>query len=235
LIVLPAGVVGDHVGEVTVREKWVRYGRAAVVMPKLPLAASLMRSCRLGRLRSPGSGVRNPWVAAAVDGLVGNVVGAGIKPQSTHPDRAVRERLQVLWLRWKTMPIRVAARYQGIRIVEYNGKRVTYATDADMAAALVDLNRQISDTTARIAVVRNCRVRKGIGSFARAVTTSPEREPCNQAPLGRLSLSCLLLPGPAIGAATCRAVFWIRSSLSAMQRVSPFRVCSLNVRPLVSP
>lgn len=42
----------------------------------------------------------NPWVAAAVDSLVGNVVGAGIKPQSTHSDRAVRERLQVLWLRW---------------------------------------------------------------------------------------------------------------------------------------
>lgn len=42
----------------------------------------------------------NPWVASAVDSLVGNVVGAGIKPQSTHPDRAVRERLQALWLRW---------------------------------------------------------------------------------------------------------------------------------------
>ena len=42
----------------------------------------------------------NPWVASAVDSLVGNVVGAGIKPQSTHPDRAVRERLQSLWLRW---------------------------------------------------------------------------------------------------------------------------------------
>ena len=42
----------------------------------------------------------NPWVAASVDSLVGNVVGAGIKPQSTHPDRAVRERLQALWLRW---------------------------------------------------------------------------------------------------------------------------------------
>ena len=25
----------------------------------------------------------NPWVAAAVDFLVGNIVGAGIKPQST--------------------------------------------------------------------------------------------------------------------------------------------------------
>ena len=42
----------------------------------------------------------NPWIAAAVDSLVGNVVGAGIKPQSTHPDRAVRETLQALWLRW---------------------------------------------------------------------------------------------------------------------------------------
>jgi capsid protein len=42
----------------------------------------------------------NPWVAAAVDSLVGNIVGAGIKPQFSHPDRAVRERLQVLWLRW---------------------------------------------------------------------------------------------------------------------------------------
>jgi len=34
--------------------------------------------------------------------LVGNVVGAGIKPQSTHPDRAVRERLQVLCCRQGT-------------------------------------------------------------------------------------------------------------------------------------
>jgi capsid protein len=42
----------------------------------------------------------NPWVAAAVDSLVGNVVGAGIKPQSTHTDRAVRERRQALWLHW---------------------------------------------------------------------------------------------------------------------------------------
>ena len=42
----------------------------------------------------------NPWVAAAGDSLVGNVVGAGIKPQSAHPNRAVRERLQALWLRW---------------------------------------------------------------------------------------------------------------------------------------
>ena len=42
----------------------------------------------------------NPLIAAAVDSFVGNVVSAGIKPQSTYPDRAVRETLQALWLRW---------------------------------------------------------------------------------------------------------------------------------------
>lgn len=47
----------------------------------------------------------------------------------------------------------MAARYQGVRTVEYDRKRVTYATDAEMAATLGDLNRRITGTTARIAVV----------------------------------------------------------------------------------
>ncbi|MFC3119898.1 phage head-tail joining protein [Jhaorihella thermophila] len=38
----------------------------------------------------------------------------------------------------------MAARYQGVRTVEYDGKRVTYASDGEMAAALADLNRQIA-------------------------------------------------------------------------------------------
>lgn len=37
----------------------------------------------------------------------------------------------------------MAARYRGVRIVEYDGKRITYASDGEMAAALADLNRQI--------------------------------------------------------------------------------------------
>jgi uncharacterized protein YdbL (DUF1318 family) len=49
----------------------------------------------------------------------------------------------------------MAARYQGVRTVEYDGKRVTYATDAEMAAALADLNRQIAAAgPQRISVVR---------------------------------------------------------------------------------
>jgi hypothetical protein len=38
----------------------------------------------------------------------------------------------------------LAARYRGIRTVETEGRRVTYATDAEMAAALIDLERRIA-------------------------------------------------------------------------------------------
>jgi hypothetical protein len=48
----------------------------------------------------------------------------------------------------------MAARYRGVRTVEYDSKRVTYASDGEMAAALADLNRQIAGATDRISVVR---------------------------------------------------------------------------------
>ena len=48
----------------------------------------------------------------------------------------------------------MAARSRGIRTIEYDGKRVTYASDGEMAAALADLNRQIAGATERISVVR---------------------------------------------------------------------------------
>jgi hypothetical protein len=37
----------------------------------------------------------------------------------------------------------LAARYRGVRTVEMAGRRVTYATDAEMAAAIMDLERRI--------------------------------------------------------------------------------------------
>lgn len=40
------------------------------------------------------------------------------------------------------------ARYAGLRIVEYDGRRVTYATDAEMATALADLDRRIAAASA---------------------------------------------------------------------------------------
>jgi hypothetical protein len=37
----------------------------------------------------------------------------------------------------------LAARYRGVRTVEMAGRRVTYATDTEMAAAITDLERRI--------------------------------------------------------------------------------------------
>ena len=43
---------------------------------------------------------RNAWATNALDAFVGNAIGVGIKPQSSHPDSAVKEQIQELWLRW---------------------------------------------------------------------------------------------------------------------------------------
>ncbi|WP_337875587.1 phage head-tail joining protein [Elioraea sp.] len=42
----------------------------------------------------------------------------------------------------------LAARFRGVRTVEIEGRRITYATDAEMAAALADLERRIAETKA---------------------------------------------------------------------------------------
>jgi len=38
----------------------------------------------------------------------------------------------------------LAARFRGVRTVEVEGRRITYATDAEMAAALADLEGRIT-------------------------------------------------------------------------------------------
>jgi hypothetical protein len=45
----------------------------------------------------------------------------------------------------------LAARWRGVRSVEVEGRRVSYASDAEMAAALADLERRIAllDETGR--------------------------------------------------------------------------------------
>lgn len=40
----------------------------------------------------------------------------------------------------------LAARYRGVRTVEIDGRRVTYASDAEMAAAITDVERRIAAT-----------------------------------------------------------------------------------------
>jgi hypothetical protein len=49
----------------------------------------------------------------------------------------------------------MAARFRGVRTVEIDGRRVTYATDGEMAAALADLDRKIAAAgPARVSVVQ---------------------------------------------------------------------------------
>ena len=38
----------------------------------------------------------------------------------------------------------LAARFRGVRTVEVDGRRITYASDAEMAAAITDLERRIT-------------------------------------------------------------------------------------------
>lgn len=38
----------------------------------------------------------------------------------------------------------LSARFRGVRTAEIDGRRVTYATDAEMAAAITDLERRIA-------------------------------------------------------------------------------------------
>jgi hypothetical protein len=38
----------------------------------------------------------------------------------------------------------LAARFRGVHTVEIDGRRVTYATDAEMAAAITDLERRMA-------------------------------------------------------------------------------------------
>ena len=43
---------------------------------------------------------------------------------------------------WRDALLR--SRYAGVRTVEYDGKRVTYASDAELAAAITDVERRIA-------------------------------------------------------------------------------------------
>jgi hypothetical protein len=59
----------------------------------------------------------------------------------------------------------LAARYRGLRTVEIDGRRVTYATDNEMAAAITDLERCLH--------FRNCsNSEPKFGAIARNATCS---------------------------------------------------------------
>ena len=60
----------------------------------------LFRDASLMRSRSRDLVRRNTWATNALDSLVANLIGTGIKPQSTYSDPALKEQIQSLWLDW---------------------------------------------------------------------------------------------------------------------------------------
>jgi hypothetical protein len=60
---------------------------------------------------------------------------------------------------WRDSLLR--ARYAGLRVVEVEGRRVSYATDAEMATALADLERRIA--AAQSGRVRQVRIQSTKG------------------------------------------------------------------------
>ncbi len=62
--------------------------------------ALLFRDASLMRSRSRDLVRRNAWASNALDSLVANLIGTGIKPQSTHADAELKEKIQALWLAW---------------------------------------------------------------------------------------------------------------------------------------
>ena len=60
----------------------------------------LFRDASLMRSRSRDLVRRNAWAANAVDSLVANMIGSGIKPQSSHRDPLIKEKIQATWLEW---------------------------------------------------------------------------------------------------------------------------------------
>jgi lambda family phage portal protein len=77
-------------------------GKRWAAQPRvINLNADLLAGATLAAQRAAWFARNNPNVAAAVNALVGNAVGTGIKPRSKHPDPAVREALHRLWDRWE--------------------------------------------------------------------------------------------------------------------------------------
>ncbi|GAA0599181.1 phage portal protein [Caenispirillum bisanense] len=64
------------------------------------LNASILAESTVAARRASYYCRNNSWVTSAVQAIVANAVGCGIKPRSKHPNPAVRDALHVLWNRW---------------------------------------------------------------------------------------------------------------------------------------
>ena len=180
-----------------------------------------------------------------MDSLVGNLVGAGIKLQSTHPDRAVRERLQSLWLRWtdQATPDGLADFYglqsMVMRTMVESGQSFACPRADDTAAGMplqIELlDREQVPTDLHRDIDGEARIRAGI-EFDPAGRRTAYRVPNTRPgdPLGSFRMDpirvpaadCLLLFKP-LAAGQLRGITWLAPVLLRLHELDQFEDATL--------
>src|SRR5690606_19178328 len=187
----------------------------------------------------------NPWVAAAVDSLVGNVVGAGIKPQSTHSDRAVRERLQALWLRWTDHadPAGLADFYglqaMAVRAMVESGEsfaRLRVARDAsaiplhlellDREQVSSDLHREIGGGARIRAGIEFDSAGRRVAYWVRSSRPGDPFGPLRMDPIRVPAADCIHLFKPLV-AGQLRGITWLAPVLLRLHELDQFEDAAL--------
>lgn len=196
--------------------------------------------------RRAGWYARNsPWVTAAVDSLVGNVIGAGIKPQSMHNDRAVREQLQSLWLRWTDVaePGGLADFYglqaMAVRSMIESGEsfaRLRVATDGDAVPLRIELlDREQVPTDLHRDIGGGARIRAGIEFDSAGRRTACWMSPSRQGdPLGSLRMDPVRIPAAdcihlfkALVPGQLRGITWLAPVLLRLHELDQFEDAAL--------
>jgi lambda family phage portal protein len=209
------------------------------------LNAAILAGATTAARRAGWYARNNPWVAAAVDSLVGNVVGAGIKPQSTHPDRAVRERLQALWLRWTdhTDPAGLADFYglqaMAVRAMVESGEsfaRLRMAKDAaaiplhiellDREQVSSDLHREIGGGALIRAGIEFDSAGRRVAYWVRSSRPGDPFGPLRMDPVRVPAADCTHLFKP-LAAGQLRGITWLAPVLLRLHELDQFEDAAL--------
>jgi lambda family phage portal protein len=209
------------------------------------LNATILAGAATAARRAGWYARNNPWVAAAVDSLAGNVIGAGIKPQSMHPERAVRDRLQALWLRWTDAadPGGLADFYglqaMAVRSMIESGEsfaRLRMVTDGDAVPLRIELlDREQVPYDLHRDIGGGARIRAGIefDSASRRIAywMSPSRP---GDPLGSLRMDPVRIPAAdcihlfkALVPGQLRGITWLAPVLLRLHELDQFEDAAL--------
>jgi len=209
------------------------------------LNTTILASASTAARRAGWYARNNPWVAAAVDSLAGNVIGAGIKPQSLHPDRAVRDRLQALWLRWTDAadPGGLADFYglqaMAVRAMIESGDsfaRLRVATDGDAVPLRIELlDREQVPPDLHRDIGGGARIRAGIEFDSAGRRTACWISPSRPGdPLGSLRMDPVRIPAAdcihmfkSLVPGQLRGISWLAPVLLRLHELDQFEDAAL--------